>query len=156
MKTTELLEGRWVAKSLDGVERRFKDAKDAEAWKQVTAKKQRQPKQKDWWTDYDDEEEKAKPKVDLWDLWTRFEAAVSSSFPDGDPIGQIASYMRHQRLTIDDLDAAVKEHGGADSAHGYLAQMWDDLSADAEHDAMRGAHGENYDDKWFTQKNPWK
>lgn len=154
MKISDLLEGKWVAKSLDGVERRFKDAKDAEAWRQTIAKKPRQPKLQDPWDAFDKAQAALKPSA--WDIWTKFETAVSNSFPDGDYADYMGPYMQKHNLSYEDLNAAVKKYGHADSASDYLAQMWDDASADAMHDAEQGAHGETYGGQWFTHKNPWK
>ncbi len=161
MKVLELLEGKWVAKNLDGKERRFKNLADAEAWRQSRSPA-KQPKPFDSvgdyldWADQEARKRKEANKPKTSEIWRRFEQAVGDSFPDGDPFDRISHWLNQHDLTIHDVDAAVKEFSGADSAHDYLAQMWDDYSADAEHDAMQGAHGETYDDQWFTRANPWK
>jgi hypothetical protein len=61
MKLTNLLEGAFVVKSKDGVEKRFKkhDSPDALAWKETTAKKVKAVAySQEWWEDkeYDDED----------------------------------------------------------------------------------------------------
>lgn len=156
MKLHELLEGKWVVKNLDGKERRFKDLKDAEAWKQ-SSNAPRQPKEMSV-SDYLDwaekQDEKSKPSSSV--IWERFQRAVGNYFPDGDPIGSMASWMNANNLTFNDLDAAVKQYTDGKGAHEYIADMWDDTAADAEHDAMQGHLGDTYDGAWFTQKNPWK
>ena len=155
-----------MAKSLDGKVRRFKDEADAEYWRKnisthiIPAK---EPQGLDHYFKELDRMEAAirtnkeanKPK--LSDIWNKFQQAVGDSFPDGDPFDRIGPWMNQHNLTIHDIDAAVKEYNGTDTAQEYLRQMWDDYSADAEHDAMMGAHGETYDDdQWFNRPNPWK
>ena len=168
MKVNELMEGKWVAKSKDGKERRFKNLADAEHWRNNYSRDITPAKPKSSAEAYHDymkwaeqEEERLKKQRDALkpksaEIWRRFETAVGDSFPDGDPFDRISSWLNKHDLTIHDVDAAVKEFSDASTAHEYLAKMWDDYSADAEHDALQGAHGDTYDDQWFQRANPWK
>lgn len=167
MKIVELLEGRWVAKSLDGKVRRFKDLADAAHWRKnisthVIPAKERGVTVKAYLDALDAEEAKvqaereaSRPK--LGEIWTKFQQAVDASFPDGDPFDRIGPWMQQHGLTIDDLDRAVAHfNGDHETAHSYLSSMWDEHASGAEHDAMMGAHGQTYDDQWFQRPNPWK
>ncbi len=166
MKAAELIEGRWVAKSLDGKVRRFKQQADSDHWRanhsgHVTpAREFKSVKQYLDWAEREEqklakEREALKPK--LGEIWTKFQQAVGDAFPDGDPFDRIGPWMRQHGLTMHDLDAAVAHfNGDHETAHSYLAQMWDDHASDAEHDAMRGEHGSTYDGHWFQNPNPWK
>ena len=164
MKVSELMEGkwvRWVAKSLDGKVRRFRDLADAEHWRKnysgdVTPAKE--PSIKDMFDRMDREREAASKanKPSEGEIWRQFENAVANSFPDGDFIDHLAPWLRKHELTMDDVNAAVREYSDSKDAYDYLQKMWDDHAADAEHDALQGAHGETYDDQWFQRPNPWK
>lgn len=162
MKVRELVEGKWVAKSLDGKVRRFKDGVDAEHWGNnhsghVTPADNSAKAARDYFAAIDALTTKmADDKPSMSEIWRKFQRAVDDSFPDADPFDRISDWLNQNGLTIHDVDQAVKQFGGADSAHDYLASMWDDFSADAEYDAMQGAHGDTYDDQWFTRQNPWK
>lgn len=167
MKVNELMEGKWVAKSKDGKERRFKNLADAEHWrnnysKDILPAKDRFKSVGDYLDWADKEEEKLKQqraalKPKAGEIWSKFQQAVGDSFPDGDPFDRMGPWMRQHDLTMHDLDAAVAEFNGKnETAHSYLAQMWDDHAGDAEHDALQGAHGDTYDDQWFNRGNPWK
>lgn len=166
MKVKDLMEGRWVTKSLDGKVRRFKDLADAEYWRKnisthVTPAKEKGLTVKAYLDALDAEEAKVRAereanKPKLGEIWSKFVQAVGDSFPDGDPFDRIGPWMQQHGLTIDDLDRAVADSSDHRTAHDYLASMWDDYSRDAEHDAIMGAHGQTYDDQWFQHPNPWK
>jgi hypothetical protein len=160
MKLSELLtneakagKGMWVIKSKDGVEKRFKDDESPEAvvWKATIAKKPKAPKPKDWW---EDDEPVNKPP--LGHIWAKFQEAFGVAFPDGHPLDHMSRWCHDNNVTADDIDDAVREFGGAKDVNTYMADAWDDHARDANHDAMQGHHGENYDNAWFTQKNPHK
>lgn len=63
------------------------------------------------------------------------EIEVGNSFPDGDPFDFIQPRLEKMYdlgpdpYILDILDAAVKEHLGAQSYHAYLANFWDDAAS---------------------------
>lgn len=102
-------------------------------------------------------------KPDSAEIWRKVEDAAGAAFPDSDPIDRLIPYMEKFGLIIDDLDAAVKKHGGAKSFNDYLAQMWDDYANDQMADADNGHIDYNsqfysVDDEENIKKNPnpWK
>lgn len=107
------------------------------------------------WAEKEDAKQKAASKPKSSEIWNKFQTAVGDAFPDGDPIGRMAHWMNQNNLTMDDIDAAVREYADVD-AYTYLQNMWDDHAADAEHDAMHGHYGQTYDDQWFQRPNPYK
>jgi uncharacterized NAD(P)/FAD-binding protein YdhS len=153
-------EGRWVAKNLDGVERRFRTSGEADAWRQSHSEKKGMTfRQYMNWAEKEDAKlqkqlDAAKPKAS--EIWNKFQTAVGNSFPDGDFIDHIGPWLRKHDLTMDDVNAAVREYTDFKDAYDYLSSMWDDHAADAEHDAMQGHYGQTYDNEWFSRPNPYK
>lgn len=97
------------------------------------------------------------------EIWDEVETAIGNAFPDGDPIDALHPWMKKNDVTMDEVNAAVKQNvmgrGKGKKDYGmydYLADMWDDMSRDSLHDAKNGAYGEHYDDQWFAQGNPWR
>jgi hypothetical protein len=97
------------------------------------------------------------------EIWDEVETAIGNSFPDGDPIDALHPWMEKHEVTMDEVNAAVKQNvmgrGKGKKNYGmyyYLADMWDDMSRDQLHDAKNGHYGEHYDDQWFAQGNPWR
>ncbi len=103
-----LEEGSWVTKSQDGVEKRFKDRDEAEAWKQNRAKPAKPPR----------ELKAPKLKLTYDQVWQKIEQVVANIFPDGDPIDYLAPWLEKQGYsghTIGQiLDRTCKEHGYLD------------------------------------------
>ena len=94
-----------------------------------------------------------KPSLDL--IWVKAEEAVGQSIPDGDPMGYLSGWMRRNDVSMDDVDRAAKKHGYK-SFYTYVADVWEDATRDALHDAQDGHYGEDYSNEWFAQPNPWK
>lgn len=106
-------EGQWVARSLDGVEKRFKDAAQADAWRQTTARPPKAPKQ-------------AAPKLTLDAVWNKVEQVVANIFPDGDPIDYLAPWLEKQGIKDfkigEVLDRAAKKNG-YDDIYAYYDSL---------------------------------
>lgn len=112
-----------------------------------------------------------KPKREdvLTDLWNKINRAVGNSFPDGDPLDHLSSYLRNHGLTMKDVDAACKKYNHT-TFNKMMVDMWDDSAADAIHDAKNMlAHKDHahtvpeyspfwriVDGKVIAEKNPWK
>lgn len=129
-----LVEGNWVAKSLDGVEKRFPTADTAgrDAWTQSYAKPQKsapapaEPKQQE---------------LDLDTVWRKVQDVISNIFPDGDPIDWLIPWFRKQGIKDfkigDMLDRAAQKNGYED-IYDYYDQLKKDYAADAG--TNEGAH----------------
>lgn len=105
-----------------------------------------------------------KPKKDneyYSKIWNKVESAISNSFPDGDPIDYLIPWMRRNDIEMKDIDIAARKHSGSKSYNDYLADMWDDLAADAMADAAHGHTDEHSpyfdmeDGKPVMRQNPW-
>ena len=100
-------------------------------------------------------------------IWTKVETVISNTFPDGDPIDHLATWMERNKVTMDRIDAAAKKHAKAKGMYDYIATMWDEMQADRVHDAetdikMHRKPDENnpfyyFDgEKIVKNNNPWK
>lgn len=151
-----------VVRNKDGVGKRFPsrkvDSPEADIWRNSSNKK---------------DDKIGKKDLDR-DFYFRVISAVSSSFPDGDPLDHIQPFMRRNGLDIDDVNRVMKKFEKV-SYDTYLANMWDDYASDAVADAkMELKSGrlpqqssfykiENTDGQSVTGKekivknsNPWK
>jgi len=135
MKLDQISEGNWVAKSLDGVEKRFKtsDTAGRDAWSQSYAKPQKPapapaaPK---------------KPALDLDTVWRKVEEVVANIFPDGDPIDWLGPWLQKQGITDykigEILDKAAQKNGFKDIYDYYdeMKRQYDaDMNASLDEDA---------------------
>lgn len=87
MKLKSLLEGNWVAKSKDGVTRRFKSRDEAEAWERTYANIEPL---------IDPVAEKSRKFKSYDDLWDEAAKAISRTFPEGDPFDYLIPYMKKE------------------------------------------------------------
>lgn len=110
----DVVEGTWITKSLDGVEKRFPQSKEAEAraWAKTTAKPPKAPAAP----------RQQAPKVDLHTVWRKIEQVVSNIYPDGDPIDWLGPWVRQQGLDYSVIDKAAKANGYKD-----LYDYWDSM-----------------------------
>ena len=120
----------------------------------------KEPKQKPW---------KPTKPTDA-QVWQKLYTVVGDTFPDGDPIDLIGPYMDRYGLTMKDIDRVVNSYQSIKGGYyEWLAQMWDDATADAVHDAKqalaKGQDPEQYgrspfyhveNDKVVPAQNPWK
>lgn len=102
-------------------------------------------------------------KPDSFEIWRKASAAISNSFPDGDPIDHLLSFMNRYNLSMDDIDRAVRKHEKVKGGfYAWLAGMWDDTQGDQIHDAKNGHIDDNSPfyhvegDKIVPADNPWK
>lgn len=91
---------------------------------------------------YDDKQPVSHDEITA--LGNFMQTAAGEAFPDGDPNDLLTSYFRrkgwdaydaHQKL----VPAAAKKVLGTKSYIEYLANMWDEVYADAEYDAKAAA-----------------
>lgn len=115
MKQDQILEGNWVVKSIDGVEKRFPRNKEAEAraWEKTTARPPMAPAAP----------RQQAPKVDLHTVWRKVEQVVSNIYPDGDPIDWLGPWVKQQGLDYSVIDKAAKANGYDD-----LYDYWDSMA----------------------------
>lgn len=125
------------------------------------------------WAKQDREEAKAakKPAVDLQKVYNIVMDAIGNTFPDGDPFDHYAPKIR--KLGVGEYDVgdvvekAMKKFGHGiekKGTHAYMAQMWDEMSRDAMHDAKSMKNGEEFDSPFIeyengkpvVRSNPWK
>lgn len=100
-------------------------------------------------------------------IWNKVETVIGNTFPDGDPIDHLGTWMERNKVTMDRIDAAAKKHAKAKGMYDYIATMWDEMQADRVHDAemdikMHRKPDENnpfyyFDgEKIVKNRNPWK
>lgn len=166
----ETLDEAWkvIVRNKDGVAKRFPanraNSAAAEAWR--NSSKKPAPKEK---TD----KKAAKDELDR-ELHRRVTNAISSSFPDGEPLDRVESFLRLHDLDIKDVDRVMKRFE-KNTYTGYLADMWDDFAADSVADAkaelargqvpqetpffyVTGTDGNKFTgkEKIVMNGNPWK
>jgi len=98
-------------------------------------------------------------------LLSKVEAAISTSFPDGDPMDHFINFLEHHNLSIKDVDRVMRKRYGT-SYNGYLVSAWADTARDNISDAKRELaagkqphHSAFYtvkDGKVVAEPNPWK
>lgn len=121
-----LQEGSWLAKSIDGVEKRFKSSDTAgrDAWTNSYAKPQKQSKPV---------AKSQSTGVDLDLVWNKVQEVVANIFPDGDPIDYLGPWLQKQGITDfrigDTLDAAAVKNG-YDDIYDYYDEMKKDFDID--------------------------
>lgn len=107
--------------------------------------------------------EKAANKLTADQIYRHVCDLIGETFPDGDPSDSVAPWLRQHGLTMADVDKAFKKNGKTDM-YGYIASMWDELAADALHDANNG-HVDDNSPYYQTgskgevirkNRNPWK
>jgi hypothetical protein len=129
-----LVEGNWVAKSLDGVEKRFPTADTAgrDAWAQSYAKAQKSdtaplpPEQQG---------------PDLDTVWRKVQDVIFNIFPDGDPIDWLIPWFEKQGIKdfkIGDMLNRAAQKNGYEDIYDYYDQLKKDFATDAE--TNEGAH----------------
>ena len=89
-------------------------------------------------------------KEDLGKIAQKFEEIVGNTFPDGDPIDQMApwlvkTYRVPAHFTGEIFDKAVSANLGFKTYTDYLANAWDQYKED-----------EMFPDGYHQDKNPWK
>jgi hypothetical protein len=157
-----------IVRNKDGVEKRFPANKvksaEADEWRNSSKKPAASEK-----TD----KAAAKDELDR-ELHRRITNAISSSFPDGEPLDRVESFMRKNDLDIKDVDRVMKRFEKT-TYNGYLADMWDDFAADSASDAkaelarghvpqdspffrVTGTDGNKFTgkEKIVMNGNPWK
>lgn len=154
---TELTEG-WKVSSTnkDGVRKTFKNADDANAWREssspVSAKKQEKAEAKE-----------AAEKLDA-ELYQMVIRAISNVFPDADPYEQFAPFLSKHNLGMNDVDRVMKRNEKC-TYNKYIARMWDHYSKDEVNDAKQMVKdGKKPEDSVFysvyngvvtANRNPW-
>lgn len=169
----ETLDEAWkvIVRNKDGVEKRFpaNKVKSAEADEWRNSSKKPAPKEK---TDKS-ASKAAKEELDR-ELHRRITNAISSSFPDGEPLDRVESFLRRHDLDIKDVDRVMKRFEKT-TYNGYLADMWDDFASDSVADAkadlanghvpqdsaffrVTGTDGNKFTgkEKIVMNGNPWK
>lgn len=147
MKLQRLLdEGTWVAKSKDGVTRRFRSEQEATNWTNSYVKPPVEPKAP--------KAPRLKREDVLRDLFYQFEIRVGNAFPDGDPVSDMLPYLSKRGLTINDLDAAVKRFSRSKDLYDYMANMWDDYARDTVAGMESSGHFDEH--SWAFRPNPWR
>ena len=120
-------------------------------------------------------ERNAPAKLSSEQIWNKVETVIGNTFPDGDPIDHLIPWMEKTKVTMDQINAAVKKHAKAKDMYAYLADMWDDMASDAMHDANmmlnkgkipdhnpfvdiinKDHHGFTGKEKAVKRPNPWK
>ncbi len=174
MKVNELFEarepvkGNWKIQNLVGVFKTFKDphSPEARAWmtnRELPYDREARRREREW--DKIDraaereERRRAKMKPSADEIHRRVENAVSVTFPDGDPIDYVSSWMDQNNVTMDDVDKAFKKIERK-TYHRYLGDMWEGLARDSLYDAKRhyNKHGDEPHDPhnglfWEMGKN---
>jgi hypothetical protein len=194
-EATGKTKGAWKIQNLSGVMKTFKDdeSSDARAWmrnrgdakqiwdkmsgrwivdpkKQEREDKKADREQKRWEREDRRAERESQPGfgVDLEKVYGIVMDAISSSFPDGDPIDHYARKV--ERLGVKDyhvgevVNKAMKKYGRGVEKKGvyeYLAVMWDEMAKDAMHDAKNGHEAREPFVRMVKgvpelQDNPWK
>lgn len=131
MKSNKINEGQWVAKSLDGVEKRFaaNDVAGRDAWTGSYAKPQKTPVAQH------------PPKLTLDQVWRKVEDVVGRIFPDGDPIDWLAPWLQQQGIKDfkigEILDRAAKKNGYKD-IYDYYDEMKRQYAADTANEGTMG------------------
>jgi hypothetical protein len=152
-------------RQIDGV---WEKPSEAKAWmkshdnpglsREMAKKAKEREKEDKAWSALD----KKKAKVDLAAVYRKTIDAISSSFPDGDPIDHlipILSKMGVDRYEIGDtINAALKKHGHGVEKKGmyaYMGSMWNDMAQDALYDAktVMDKTGKEYDSPFIDYKD---
>ena len=103
-----------------------------------------------------------KPAIDLAKVYRIAIDAISSSFPDGDPIDHMIPVLRKMgvdRYEVGDtINAAMKKHGHGVEKKGiypYMDSMWKEMAQDALFDAksVMQRTGKEYDSPFITYKD---
>lgn len=114
----------------------------------------------------------AREKLNLQTVYDKVIDSIGSSFPDGDPIDNIAPWLKRKGIDGyeigETVEAALKKHGRGVEKKGmyaYMASMWDEMGKDALYDAeTMMKKGEEYDSPLISynkgkpeiKDNPWK
>lgn len=149
-------EGQWVAKSKDGVEKRFRrdDTAGRDAWANSTAKPAPAPARAP-----------TKPALTLDTVWRKVEEVVANIFPDGDPIDYLAPWLEKQGIRDfkigDTLDKAAQQNGYED-IYDYYEEMKRQYAADTTTEGSMGginrshpAQDVSYEDVLDEVYNQW-
>jgi len=151
-------EGHWVAKSKDGVEKRFKtsDTAGRDEWANKTVKAPAAPAAAAVPT---------KPSLTLDMVWRKVEEVVANIFPDGDPIDWLGPWLQKQGITDykigDTLDKAAQQNGYKD-IYDYYDEMKRQYDADMTAEGSMGginrsapAQDVSYEDVLDEVYNAW-
>lgn len=75
-------------------------------------------------------------RLTQFQIWENTMVAVGATFPDGEPIDQMYSWMQEHNVTMEQVDKSVNRYERVKHGlSGYMKEMWDGAQSDAMADA---------------------